>query len=129
MIKTVGEIIRKFRTEGACIKFSPKTISYMAGKLGYHIRRYGGKVGYDQSLITDLQRHWKELNEYDKAVKEKAAQKQNKRANIASSRPDYNPDKFHEPEGRIDYSWEIKEEVVERIIESIINDFLNREIL
>ena len=35
MILTINQIIKRFRTEGQCYKFNPKTIMYMANKLGY----------------------------------------------------------------------------------------------
>lgn len=62
---TIGEIIKKFRTEGACIKFSPKTILHMADVIGYHKQRSGGKVGYEKSLITAISQRIREAIEYE----------------------------------------------------------------
>lgn len=114
MIKTVGEIIRKFRTEGACIRFSPKTISYMAGKLGYHIRRVGGKVGYDQSLITAISRHIMDAVEYERGVRTTASNVGGRRQEPA----DYYS--FNGERDNVDYEWEKNEGIIrDAIIEAI----------
>jgi hypothetical protein len=115
MIKTVGEIIRKFRTEGACIKFSPKTISYMAGKLGYHIRRGGGKVGYDQSLITAISRHIMDAVEYERGIGTPGR----KKVGRAQAPTDYYS--FNGERENVDYEWEKNEGIIRNAIIEAIN--------
>jgi len=106
MIKTVNEIILKFRTEGACIKFSPRTIGFMANKLGYKKKRGGGKIGYDQSLITAISRHIREAVEYEKALKNKTSQKPKKQS-IETNYFAQNGERDN-----VDYEWEKSENVV-----------------
>ena len=114
MIKTVGEIIRKFRTEGACIKFSPKTISYMAGKLGYHIRRYGGKVGYDQSLITAISRNIRDAIEYERNIGTPG------RKGVGRTQAPTDYYSLNGERDNVDYEWEKNEGIIrDAIIEAI----------
>ena len=75
MLVTIGEIIKRFRTEGACVKFSPETIVHMANVIGYTKRRIGGKVGYDKRLITAISQRFKEAVDYEKGLGMKKAQK------------------------------------------------------
>lgn len=103
MILTINEIIKRFRTEGQCYKFSPTTIKYMALKLGYSLRRIGGKIGYDQSLLTAITRHFREAVEYDKAVREKTPQKTLKQP-IDGDYYTYNGERDNK-----DYEWEMNE--------------------
>ena len=98
MIWTINRIIQNFKVNRG-VKFSSKTITHFATKLGYRIKRGGGLVGYDQSLYTILTSHYPELVEYENSLKAKKIQK-------PKTPIDYNPDKFIEPEGRKDYAWE-----------------------
>ena len=75
MLLTIGEIIQRFRTHGRCVKFSPNTITYMAKKIGYHLQRRGGKVGYDQSLITAITQRLDDAIAYEDSLKKKTPQK------------------------------------------------------
>lgn len=80
-IVNINDIIRKFRTEGRCIKFSKETITYMAGILGYKMKHFGAACGYDKSIITAIYRHIMKAVEYEKKVREwKASQPPKKRA-------------------------------------------------
>ena len=125
MIKTVNEIILKFRTEGACIKFSPRTIGFMANKLGYKKKRGGGKIGYDQSLITAISRHIREAVEYEKALKNRTPQKPKKQS-IETNYFAQNGERDN-----VDYEWEkqtYENKIMGAIIESI-NEVLGINIL
>lgn len=103
MIKSVGEILKKFRTEGACIRFSPQTIGYMANKLGYKKRREGRKIGYEHNLITDICRHIREAMEYENALHDKTPQKRQKQPNLG----DYYT--YNGERDNADYEWEKNE--------------------
>lgn len=125
MIKTVGEIIKKFRTEGACIKFSPRTIGYMASKLGYKKKRAGGKIGYDQSLITAISRHIREAVAYEEGLKNKTSQKPKKQS-IETNYFAQNGERDN-----VDYEWEKQtyENKINRAIIESINEVLGTNIL
>lgn len=114
MILTINEIIKRFRTQGQCYKFNPKTIKYMAVKLGYSLKRIGGKIGYDQSLITAITRHFNEAVEYDKGLGVKTPQKPQKEP-IMGDYYTYNGES-----DKVDYDWEKNESLIRRaILESI----------
>ena len=115
MILTINEIIKRFRTEGQCYKFKPQTITYMASKLGYTKKRFGGKIGYDQSLITAITRHFNEAVDYDKGLGMKVPQKPLKQPNMG----DYYT--YNGERDNVDYDWEKNESFIIRkaIIESI----------
>ena len=114
MLLTVNEIIKRFRTEGQCYKFNPKTISYMAVKLGYNLKRIGGKIGYDQSLITAITRHFNKAVEYDKKIGMKMPQRALKQAREG----DYYT--YNGERDNVDYDWERNESLIRRaILESI----------
>lgn len=106
MILTINEIIKRFRTEGQCYKFKPQTISYMASKLGYTKKRFGGKIGYDQSLITAITRHFNEAVDYDKGLGMKVPQKPRKQPNMGDYYT-YNGEKDN-----VDYDWEKNENTI-----------------
>ena len=105
--------------------YSLEAINHVAQDVcGYKMRHIGALRGYHKSIFTELQRHWKELNEYEDYVQKKKAQKANKQPKKSSFNQNYNPDKFIEPEGRIDYEWEKDENIIRRaVIESIRNLF------
>ena len=123
MIKTVNEIILKFRTEGACIKFSPRTIGFMANKLGYKKKRGGGKIGYDQSLITAISQHIREAVEYEKALRNKTPQKPKKQS-IETNYFAQNGERDN-----VDYEWDKNESIISKIVMEEINKFLGREMV
>ena len=120
MILTINEIIKRFRTEGRCYKFNPKTIKYMAVKLGYNLKRIGGKIGYDQSLITAITRHFNEAVEYDKRIGVKVPQKPSKQP-IEGDYYTYNGERDNK-----DYEWE---SIIPRIVMEEINKVLGEKVL
>jgi hypothetical protein len=124
MILNINQIIKRFRTEGQCYKFNPKTIMYMANKLGYTKKQFGGKIGYDQSLITAITRHFNEAVEYDKGLGMKVSQKPRKQPNMG----DYYT--YNGERDNVDYDWEKNESFIIRkaIIESI-NKILGDDVL
>ena len=123
MILTINQIIKRFRTEGQCYKFNPKTIMYMANKLGYTKKQFGGKIGYDQSLITAITRHFNEAVKYDEGLGMKMSQKLLKQP-IMGDYYTYNGERDN-----VDYDWEKNESIVSRIVMEEINKFLNKEIV
>ncbi len=115
-IVSAKEIAKKFKTYYG-LDYSFETIHVMAKRLGFTLRTVGTKRGYVANIYTELQRHWRELSELDKQIKERKSKKENGNKRINR---DYNPDKFIEPEGRIDYEWEKTESIIRNaIIESI----------
>lgn len=102
MIWTIDRIIQNFKTARG-VKFSRKTIKHFADEIGYKIKHSGGLIGYDKSLYTALTQRFPEMVKYENAMSIKKAQKASKRE------IEYNPDKFIEPEGRVDYEWEKNE--------------------
>ena len=73
---------------------------YMASKLGYTKKQFGGKIGYDQSLITAITRHFNEAVKYDEGLGMKAPQKSQKQP-IMGDYYTYNGERDN-----IDYDWE-----------------------
>ena len=88
---------------------------YMANKLGYTKKQFGGKIGYDQSLITAITRHFNEAVEYDEGLGMKVSQKPRKQPNMG----DYYT--YNGERDNVDYDWEKNESFIIRkaIIESI----------
>lgn len=122
MLWSAQEISKKFRNSlGKNI--SPRVINVFAEKLGYHMKRIGGKKGYDQSLYTALTRHLKELLNYDNQQTVKTPQKSQKKQNLANYYT-YNGERDN-----IDYEWEKNESIVSRIVMEEINKFLDKEIV
>lgn len=107
MLVTIGEIIKRFRTEGACVKFSPETIVHMANVIGYTKRRIGGKVGYDKSLITAISQRFKEAVDYEKGLGMKKAQKPLKQPQMQPRQLDYVG--YNGEKDNVDYEWEKNE--------------------
>ena len=97
---------------------------YMANKLGYTKKQFGGKIGYDQSLITAITRHFNEAVKYDKGLGMKVSQKPLKQPNMG----DYYT--YNGERDNIDYDWEKNESFIIRkaIIESI-NKVLGEDVL
>lgn len=105
MLWSAQEMSKRFRmTLGKNI--SPRSIHVFAEKLGYHMKRIGGKKGYDQSLYTALTRHLKELLDYDTQQIAKTPQKPQKQQNLANYYA-YNGERDN-----IDYEWEKNEDKV-----------------
>ena len=123
MLYTIGEIIKRFRTEGACYKFKPQTITYMAKKLGYRTKHIGGKVGYDSSLMTAISRHFKDAVEYDKGSCMKTPQKPLKQPNMG----DYYI--YNGERDNVDYDWEKNESIISGAIIESINEMFGGKVL
>ena len=120
MLWSAQEISKKFRNSlGKNI--SPRVIHVFAEKLGYHMKRIGGKKGYDQSLYTVLTRHLKELLDYDSGQTVKTPQKPQKQPNLG----DYYT--YNGERDNIDYEWEKNESIVSRIVMEEINKFIDKE--
>lgn len=104
MLWSAQEISKKFRNSlGKNI--SPRAIHVFAEKLGYHMKRIGGKKGYDQSLYTVLTRHLKELLDYDSQQAVKTPQKPQKQPNLG----DYYT--YNGERDNVDYEWEKNESI------------------
>lgn len=127
MLVTIGEIIKRFRTEGACIKFSPETIVHMANVIGYTKRRIGGKVGYDKSLITAISQRFKEAVDYEKGLGMKKAQKPLKQPQMQPRQLDYVG--YNGERDNIDYEWEKNESIIRHAIIESINKVLGENII
>lgn len=122
MLWSAQEISKKFRMSlGKNI--SPRAIHVFAEKLGYHMKRIGGKKGYDQSLYTALTRHLKELLDYDSQQTVKTSQKPQKQPILG----DYYT--YNGESDNIDYEWEKNENKIKRAIVESINEILGIEIL
>ena len=132
---TVNEIIKRFRTSGSCTKFSPKTITYMARKLGYKPKHAGAKLGYDKSLITAISQHFREALEYEDGLKEKLLQKPLKQPITKPRELDYfayNGEKYRPEywwEKDDDYELEENELIFNKIIMEEINKFLYNKMI
>lgn len=122
MIWSAQEMSKKFRMSlGKNI--SPRAIHVFAEKLGYHMKRVGGKKGYDQSLYTVLTRHLKELLDYDSQQTVITPQKPQKQP-ILGDYYTYNGERDNN-----DYEWEKNEEIIKRAIIESINNVLGRKVL
>jgi hypothetical protein len=122
MIWSAQEISKKFRN-ALGKNISPRAIHVFAEKLGYHMKRIGGKKGYDQSLYTVLTRHLKELLDYDNQQTVKTPQKSQKQPKLG----DYYT--YNGEGDNIDYEWEKNESIVSRIVMEEINKFLDKEVV
>lgn len=127
MLWSAQEISKKFRNSlGKNI--SPRAIHVFAEKLGYHMKRIGGKKGYDQSLYTVLTRHLKELLDYDTNIVVKTQQKPQKQPREVvwdnDSYETYNGERDNN-----DYEWEKNEGIIKRAIIESINKVLGRKVL
>ena len=112
MLLSASEIRKRFRNALAK-DVSLQAIHYVASRLGYHQKMFGGKKGYDKSLYTALTQHFKDLVDYDAKVAMKARQKPNKQPNLG----DYYT--YNGERDNVDYEWEKNENMVKRpIIES-----------
>lgn len=105
MLWSAQEMSKRFRmTLGKNI--SPRAIHVFAEKLGYHMKRIGGKKGYDQSLYTALTRHLKELLDYNNQQTVRTPQKPQKQP-ILGDYYTYNGERDN-----IDYGWEKNENTI-----------------
>ena len=120
MLLTINQIIKRFRTEGRCFKFCPQTIIYMADKLGYTKKRIGGKIGYDQSLITAITQRFNDAVAYENSLKEKKPQRALKQPNMGDYYT-YNGERDNK-----DYEWE---SMIPRIVMEEINKVLGDSVL
>ena len=127
MLLTINEIIKRFRTHGACVKFSPQTIMHMANKLGYTKKRIGGKIGYDQSLITAITRHFNEAVEYDKGLGAKTPYTALKQPQSGSRELDYVG--YNGESDNVDYDWEKNESIIRKAIIESINKMFGGKVL
>lgn len=110
MLWSAQEMSKRFRmTLGKNI--SPRAIHVFAEKLGYHMKRIGGKKGYDQSLYTALTRHLKELLDYDSQQIVKTPQKPQKQSKEIVWDDD-NYFIYNGERDNIDYEWEKNEDKV-----------------
>ena len=86
----------------------------MAEIIPYHKKRIGGKIGYDQSIITAIQQRFGEAVAYENSLKNKVSQKPPKQPNMGDYYT-YNGEKDN-----IDYEWEKNESLIRRaVLESI----------
>ena len=88
---------------------------YMASKLGYTKKQFGGKIGYDQSLITAITRHFNEAVKYDEGLGVKVPQKSQKQP-IMGDYYAYNGERDN-----VDYNWE-KNESINKHIKINVNE-------
>jgi hypothetical protein len=118
MLWSAQEISKKFRNSlGKNI--SPRAIHVFAEKLGYHMKRIGGKKGYDQSLYTALTRHLKELLDYDAQQAVRKHQKPQKQPKEIVWDDD-NYETYNGERNNVNYEWEKNENRIRRaIMESI----------
>lgn len=123
MLLTIGEIIQRFRTHGRCVKFSPETITHMAKVLRFTKKRIGGKIGYDQSLITAITQRLGDAMAYENSLKQKTSQKPLKQPQM----DDYYT--YNGERDNVDYDWEKNESIIRRAIIESINKILNIEII
>ena len=127
MIWSAQEMSKRFRmTLGKNI--SPRSIHVFAEKLGYHMKRIGGKKGYDQSLYTVLTRHLKELLDYNSQQTVRTPQKSQKQSREIVWNDD-NYETYNGERDSIDYEWEKNENKIKRAIVESINEILGIEIL
>lgn len=109
-------------------EYSLEAINYVAQNVcGYKLKKIGGLRGYHKSVISAIQRHFKELNEYEYHMQEIEVQRANKRPNRASNDGTYDPNRFIEPSGRKDYEWESYERAknLDGIITEVVKKILN----
>ncbi len=95
----------------------------MASKLGYTKKRFGGKIGYDQSLITAITRHFNEAVTYDEGLGMEVPQKSRKQPNMGNYYT-YNGERDN-----IDYDWEKNESIIRRAIIESINKVLGEKVI
>lgn len=105
-IVSAQQIRKNFRVYYG-LEYSLETIHTMAKRLGFTLRTIGMKRGYTSNIYTELMRHWGEFNKLEQEIRER---KKNKTNHSPKINRDYNPDKFIEPEGKIDYEWEKDED-------------------
>lgn len=133
MLWSAQEISKKFRN-ALGKNISPRAINVFAKRLGYHMKRVGGKRGYDQSLYTALTRHLKELLDYDSQQTVRKFQKPQKQPKEIVWDDD-NYETYNGESDNIDYEWEKNESInkynnMKRInfTESYLHDVLKESI-
>jgi hypothetical protein len=120
MLWSVQEISKKFRN-ALGKNISSKAINVYAQKLGYSMKRIGGKKGYDKSLYTVLTRHLKELLDYDNQQRVKMPQKPKNEPKL------WNYYTYNGEKDNVDYEWEKNEAIISKVVVETINKFLERE--
>lgn len=75
----------------------------MANVIGFHKKRIGGKIGYDQSLITAITQRLDDAMAYEDSLKQKTPQKPLKQPQIG----DYYT--YNGERDNVDYDWEKNE--------------------
>jgi len=127
MLWSAQEMSERFRmTLGKNV--SPRAIHVFAEKLGYHMKRIGGKRGYDQSLYTVLTMHLKELLDYDAQQAVRKPQKPQKQPKEIVWGDD-NYETYNGERDNNDYEWEKNEGIIKRAIIESINKVFGRKIL
>ena len=99
----------------------------MADRLGYTKKRIGGKIGYDQSLLSAITRHFNEAVEYDNECHKKMAQKPLKQPQMSPRELDYVG--YNGERDNIDYEWEKNESIIRHAIIESINKVLGENII
>ena len=92
----------------------------MAKLLRFGKKRIGGKVGYDQSLITAITQRLNDAVAYENALKEKVPQKASKQPKMGDYYT-YNGERDNK-----DYEWE---SMIPRIVMEEINKLLGEDVL
>ena len=95
----------------------------MAKIIPYHKKRIGGKIGYDQSIITAIQQRFGEAVAYENSLKNKVSQKPPKQPNMG----DYYT--YNGERDNIDYEWEKNESIIRHAIIESINKVLGENII
>jgi hypothetical protein len=124
-VLTINQIIKRFRTEGRCVKFSPQTIMHMARILGFTKKQVGGKIGYDKSLITAITQRFNDAMEYESKLHDKPSQKPLERLKT----PPTNYYMMNGERDNRDYDWEVDENTISRYVNEAINLVLEGKIL
>lgn len=117
---TAQEIRKMIRV--SCEKnVSLEAIHHTAQKIGYSIRRIGGKKGYHKSVYTALQRHWSELMAYDT---EKALKKSQKPLKTPTTNDYYT---YNGESDRAEYDWELDESIFSKAVRDAVNLLLRED--
>ena len=124
-VLTINQIIKRFRTEGRCVKFSPQTIMHMARILGFTKKQVGGKIGYDKSLITAITQRFNDAMEYESKLHDKPSQKPLEHLKT----PPTNYYMMNGERDNRDYDWEVDENTISRYVNEAINLVLEGKIL
>lgn len=98
--------------------------NYVYGKQAWVYKEaVWGKIGYDQSLITAITRHFNEAVKYDKGLGMEVPQKSRKQP-IMGDYYTYNGERDN-----VDYDWEKNESIIRSAIIESIKKVLGEEVL